>query len=137
MTPLKPIAPTTKVALGILFFVVFVAIWSLATFGGFVSKTFLADPLTMVREGIDRAVVLEWLRSSLASGLSNLDEIAAAAAGSQGQSATALHSYLRDALHYVLGERDAQGIETFHKLCLRYNLVPTRMPTRTPVAAGS
>ena len=33
MTPLKPIAPTTKVALGILFFVVFVAIWSLAMAG--------------------------------------------------------------------------------------------------------
>ena len=29
----------------------FVAAWSVATFGGFVSKTFLADPLTMLREG--------------------------------------------------------------------------------------
>src|SRR5256885_4853838 len=28
-----------------------VAAWSVATFGGFVSKTFLADPLTMLREG--------------------------------------------------------------------------------------
>jgi NitT/TauT family transport system permease protein len=33
------------------FFVVFVAAWSLATFGGYVQKTFLADPLTMVRSG--------------------------------------------------------------------------------------
>ena len=31
----------------------FVAAWSVATFGGFVSKTFLADPLTMLREGCD------------------------------------------------------------------------------------
>ena len=29
----------------------FVAAWSVATFGGFVSKTFLADPLTMLSEG--------------------------------------------------------------------------------------
>ena len=51
MTPLKPVRPARKVALGIAFFVLFVAAWSVATFGGFVSKTFLADPLTMLREG--------------------------------------------------------------------------------------
>ena len=52
MTPLKPISSTARIALGISFFVVFVAIWALATFGGLVSKVFLADPLTMVREGV-------------------------------------------------------------------------------------
>jgi NitT/TauT family transport system permease protein len=51
MTPLQPIPAGRKAALGILFFVLFVGAWSLATFGGFVSKTFLADPLTMLREG--------------------------------------------------------------------------------------
>ena len=30
----------------------FFAAWAAATLGGFVSKVFLADPLTMVREGI-------------------------------------------------------------------------------------
>ena len=39
-------------ALGITFFVVFVAVWAVATLGGFVSKTFLADPLTMVKSGV-------------------------------------------------------------------------------------
>src|SRR5207302_11336052 len=29
----------------------FVAAWSLATFGGLMSNTFLADPITMVKEG--------------------------------------------------------------------------------------
>jgi len=53
MKPLAPISPTARVALGILFFVLFVAAWSFATLGGFVSKTFLADPLTMVEEGYD------------------------------------------------------------------------------------
>ena len=51
MTPLKPVSRGHKLALGLGFFVLFVAAWSVATFGGFVSKTFLADPLTMVREG--------------------------------------------------------------------------------------
>ncbi len=51
MTPLKAIPPGRRVAYGIAFFVLFVAMWSIATFGGFVSKTFLADPLTMAHEG--------------------------------------------------------------------------------------
>jgi NitT/TauT family transport system permease protein len=52
MKPLKPVDPTTRVALGVSFFIVFVAVWSVATFGGFVQKTFLADPVTMVRSGV-------------------------------------------------------------------------------------
>jgi NitT/TauT family transport system permease protein len=50
--PLTPVAPGTRVALGISFFVLFVAVWAIATLGGFVSKTFLADPLTMVKSGV-------------------------------------------------------------------------------------
>jgi NitT/TauT family transport system permease protein len=53
MKPLAPISNTARVALGILFFVVFVAAWSYATLGGYVSKTFLADPITMLQEGYD------------------------------------------------------------------------------------
>jgi NitT/TauT family transport system permease protein len=49
--PLVMVAPGTRVVLGISFFVLFVAVWAAATFSGFVSKTFLADPLTMVRSG--------------------------------------------------------------------------------------
>lgn len=51
MKPLHPVAPGTRVVLGVAFFVLFVAFWSLLTFGGFVSKTFLADPLQMLRSG--------------------------------------------------------------------------------------
>ena len=51
MTPLKPISARRKIALGLAFFALFVAAWSVATFGGFVPKTFLADPLAMLREG--------------------------------------------------------------------------------------
>ena len=51
MKPLTPIAPTARITLGISFFVLFVAVWSVATFGGFVSKTFLADPIMMLKSG--------------------------------------------------------------------------------------
>jgi NitT/TauT family transport system permease protein len=54
--PLEPVTPAQRIALGLAFFVVFVALWAFATLGGFVSKTFLADPLTMVREGYELLV---------------------------------------------------------------------------------
>src|SRR5919112_140239 len=49
--PLEPVAQGPRILLGISFFVAFVAAWALATLGGFVSRTFLADPITMVRDG--------------------------------------------------------------------------------------
>ncbi|MET0652461.1 MAG: ABC transporter permease, partial [Hyphomicrobiaceae bacterium] len=54
--PLEPVSSTTRVLLGVLFFVLFVLAWAWATFGGYVTRTFLADPLTMVREGYDLLV---------------------------------------------------------------------------------
>ncbi|HEX2333511.1 MAG TPA: ABC transporter permease [Burkholderiales bacterium] len=51
LTPLKPVGPGARIALGAAFFVLFFAAWALATLGGYVSPTFLADPATMVREG--------------------------------------------------------------------------------------
>ena len=51
MKPLTPVEPATRTALGVGFFVLFVACWAAVTFGGLVSKTFLADPLTMVISG--------------------------------------------------------------------------------------
>ena len=53
MRPLQPVNPGARVALGISFFVLFVAVWAAATFSGYVSKTFLADPVTMLRSGYD------------------------------------------------------------------------------------
>jgi NitT/TauT family transport system permease protein len=49
--PLTPVNPGARAALGVSFFVVFFALWGAVTFGGLVPKTFLADPLTMVRSG--------------------------------------------------------------------------------------
>jgi NitT/TauT family transport system permease protein len=54
--PLQPVAPGLRIALGVIFFVLFFVLWAAVTFGGIVSKTFLADPLTMVRSGYDLLV---------------------------------------------------------------------------------
>ena len=57
MRPLQPVGPAARVSLGISFFVLFVGGWAFATLGGFVSPTFLADPITMVRDGWDLLAV--------------------------------------------------------------------------------
>jgi NitT/TauT family transport system permease protein len=49
--PLAPVSNGAKVVLGLLFFVLFFAGWAWATLGGHVSRTFLADPLTMIEDG--------------------------------------------------------------------------------------
>lgn len=51
MKPLTPVAPRARIALGLAFFVLFVAVWAGVTFGGIVPKTFLASPLDMVASG--------------------------------------------------------------------------------------
>jgi NitT/TauT family transport system permease protein len=53
MRPLQPVNPGARLALGISFFILFFAVWAVFTLGGYVSKTFLADPITMVRSGYD------------------------------------------------------------------------------------
>jgi NitT/TauT family transport system permease protein len=49
--PLEPVTSTQRIGYGIAFFALFVLVWAIATFGGFVPKLFLADPLTMLGEG--------------------------------------------------------------------------------------
>jgi NitT/TauT family transport system permease protein len=51
--PLQPVQPGARIALGLAFFALFLAAWAAVTLGGLVSKTFLADPLTMVASGFD------------------------------------------------------------------------------------
>jgi NitT/TauT family transport system permease protein len=49
--PLRPVSPRARVGLGVAFFALFLAGWSVATVGGHVAPQFLADPLTMLAEG--------------------------------------------------------------------------------------
>ena len=51
MKPLTPVTRGAKIALGSAFFALFLAAWAIVTLGGFVSKTFLADPFTMLESG--------------------------------------------------------------------------------------
>ncbi len=51
MKPLVPVAPGTRAVLGAAFFALFFLAWAAVTFGGLVSKTFLADPVTMLQSG--------------------------------------------------------------------------------------
>ena len=51
MRPLDPVTSKQRAAYGLAFFVLFVALWAWATLGGYVSKTFLANPLTMRKIG--------------------------------------------------------------------------------------
>ena len=52
MVPLKSVSTGLRIGLGVAFFVLFVAVWAVVTLGGMVSPTFLADPVTMVKEGM-------------------------------------------------------------------------------------
>jgi NitT/TauT family transport system permease protein len=51
LKPLRPITHGARLWLGVAFFVMFFVVWAIATLGGFVPRTFLADPFTMLREG--------------------------------------------------------------------------------------
>ena len=42
--------------------------------------------------------------------------------------------YLRDNLHFELGDRDLQGIDTFKRYCVRYNLIPGNLAARVGAA---
>jgi len=51
LVPLEPVSARSRWLLGIGFFILFIAVWAAFTLGGFVSPTFLASPVTMVKEG--------------------------------------------------------------------------------------
>jgi NitT/TauT family transport system permease protein len=51
LAPLEPVSTRTRLVLGVAFFILFFAAWSVFTLGGFVSPTFLASPVTMAKEG--------------------------------------------------------------------------------------
>ena len=52
LAPLEPVSARARWMLGLGFFVAFVVVWGFFTLGGFVSPTFLASPVTMIKEGV-------------------------------------------------------------------------------------
>jgi len=53
LEPLKPVSHRARIALGAAFFVLFFAVWALATFGGLVDAMFLKDPVYTLRTGVN------------------------------------------------------------------------------------
>ena len=51
MQPLKPVSNRTRVALGVAFFLLFVAVWAAITSGGFVAAMFLKSPTATLATG--------------------------------------------------------------------------------------
>lgn len=49
--PLKPVSRTSRIILGAVFFVVFLGLWSLVTWGGFIDQMFLKTPLDTLVTG--------------------------------------------------------------------------------------
>lgn len=52
LAPLEPVGARARWLLGLSFFVFFFVVWGFFTLGGFVSPTFLASPVTMLKEGV-------------------------------------------------------------------------------------
>jgi NitT/TauT family transport system permease protein len=51
--PLKPVSRGARIALGTIFFVLFVGAWSVATWGGFIDQMFLKTPLDTLVTGFN------------------------------------------------------------------------------------
>ena len=49
--PLKPVSRGARIALGTIFFVLFLAAWALVTWGGFIDQMFLKTPLDTLVTG--------------------------------------------------------------------------------------
>ena len=62
LEPLKPVARGAKVVLGAAFFVLFLAAWALATFGGLIDGMFLKDPVYTLRIGWDLFAEFNFIR---------------------------------------------------------------------------
>ena len=86
-----------------------------------------------LNHGVDPDRVTALLGNALSSGLAHLDDIARQYAGTAGLGEAGVRSYLCDTLHYVLSDRDLQGIQTFERWCARYNLVAGTQPVRAGV----
>jgi len=52
LEPLKPVSQRARVILGAAFFVFFLALWAVVTFGGVIDAMFLKDPLYTLRTGV-------------------------------------------------------------------------------------
>lgn len=89
----------------------------------FVFAAWAARPGQSFREGELRAISAR-LEAARDSGVSNLAAIAAAEAAGHGLTVPQCLGYLRDNLHYHLGEGEVESIRRFRELAAAHDLVP-------------
>ena len=90
----------------------------------------------ILARGVEPEPIAAVLGAAMQAGMQHLDAIAAEAARRLGKDEGQLRRYLRENLHYTLGERELRGLETFQKFCLRYNIVSRARPLRLAGAAA-
>ncbi|MFM8536988.1 MAG: menaquinone biosynthetic enzyme MqnA/MqnD family protein [Planctomycetaceae bacterium] len=78
------------------------------------------------REGVDATGLVASLESARDTGVANLAAIAAAEAAGHGLTVPQCLAYLRDNLHFHLGERERSGLSRFRAHAERLGLVPSR-----------
>jgi len=84
------------------------------------------------RPGITSGRLVARLEQARDSGEANLAAIAAAEAARHGLTVPQCLGYLRDNLHYHLGEREQEAISLFRRLASRLGLVPAAGTARPP-----
>jgi chorismate dehydratase len=79
--------------------------------------------------------IAERLSTARDSGKANLAAIAAVEAGRHGLTVPQCLGYLRDNLHYDLGERELEALQLFRRLAVQLGLVPQESTPTAPVVA--
>lgn len=77
------------------------------------------------RAGVDVGNLATALEAARDAGVERLREIAAEEAGSVNLDLERCLTYLRDNLHFYLGDRERQGLEAFQQRAARLQIVPT------------
>lgn len=78
------------------------------------------------RRGIDPSGLASALEASLAEGLGNIDAIASAQQERTGIPSREIATYLRDNIHFVLGEEEIHSLRRFHELCRQEGMLPAQ-----------
>jgi chorismate dehydratase len=102
----------------------FVEVWDLGNeWQGWTGLPFVFA-MWVARPGVETAELAETLGSVRDQGVANLAEIAACEGPPLGVTAESALSYLRDNLHFILGDEEKSALRRFYGLCADRDLVP-------------
>ncbi len=88
------------------------------------------------RAGVPTERLAERLEAARDAGRANLAAIAAVEAGRHGLTVSQCLGYLRDNLHYDLGDREQESLRVFRELAARLGLVPAADVVLDPLACA-